>query len=289
MLGQTVKTRLHIRSIENAGETADPAIAASERDNSFEPDEELAELFREMRQALDLSPARIAARLGTDLETIGLLERGHLSALPPWNETSRILRDYTGLLGLDAEPVLRRVMLQLPGDHPLRPRTQSFEPCYENLRANVDAAMNRVPGSQTPVENSFLPIEYDAAVSRPVSDSRPTVSAGQLRANGGLATRLQKAGSAGEGGHSAGFGEMRAVPPDPAAPFSKSSVSPVADRGKKGVFVLLIQILLLLILVGGGYVFWLSLNDPQGYEKLEMLAVTGWRGLLEQVGPLLKF
>ena len=85
-------------------------------------DEELAIIFREMRRASELSEEEVAARLGTPVETLQALESGAILALPEWNETTRIVTDYTAMLSLDSRPVLRRIKAQLAAlDEAARP------------------------------------------------------------------------------------------------------------------------------------------------------------------------
>ena len=238
MLNRTTKTRLHIRSIDDgAGKT----------------DSEIAELFCEMRHASGRSLEQLAHQFNTSPKTISLLEQGRLSQLPPWNESSRVVFEYTNLLGLDPEPVLRRIMVQLPGDHPDRPKTQSFEPSYENMRSNASAVMNRVPGTQGEVQTEFRP-EYQAGIQAPQNPQ-----------------------------FTPGYADMRAITPDTASLNAKSRPQLVASRRKSGVFVFLLQFLLMLIILAAGYVMWLTVHDPQGYEALKSLAFMSWETLVIQI------
>ncbi len=247
MLDRKTKTRLHIRSISEA---------------SGQSDSEIAELFSEMRQATGLSLEKLAQKLNSSVATVSALESGELSALPSWNESRRVVVEYTKMLGLDPEPVLRRIMVQLPGDHPSRPRTQTCEPSYDNMRFNMSAAMNRVPGSQAPIENP----SFEVAAS-PAGENNPIQ--GQ--------------------GFSPDYAPMRAQPPifPPSHTLAggagpKGSPQLVAKKRKGSVFVLFTQFLLLLIILGAGYAMWLSVNDPKGFEALKSLTVTGWETLVEQ-------
>jgi len=76
-------------------------------------DAEVAELFRDLRAASNLSETDLAARLGTRMEVVQALEQGALYALPPWPETCRIVNGYGALLHLDVRPLLRRIYAQL--------------------------------------------------------------------------------------------------------------------------------------------------------------------------------
>lgn len=238
MLNRTTKTRLHIRSIN---------------DGAGKIDSEIAELFCEMRQASGRSLEQLAHQFNTAPGTINLLEQGQLSQLPPWNESSRVVFEYTNLLGLDPEPVLRRIMVQLPRDHPDRPKTQSFEPSYENMRSNASAVMNRVPGTKGDPQTDPQ-TDFQADFQAPTN---PSIAPG--------------------------YGDMRAIAPDPAGINSKSPPRLVANRRKSGVFVFLVQFLVMLIILAAGYVMWLTVHDPQGYEALKSLALMSWETLVVQI------
>src|SRR5215468_12248558 len=86
-------------------------------------DAEVAELFRDLRAATTLSEMDLAARLGTRADVVQALEQGAIFALPPWAETSRVVKAYGGLLNLDVQPLLRRIYAQLEaGIVELQPR-----------------------------------------------------------------------------------------------------------------------------------------------------------------------
>jgi len=74
-------------------------------------DDDVGDIFRTMRQALGLSPSAIAAKLETPIATITALETGALADLPEWQETSRVVTAYAGLLDLDCRPILRRIAI----------------------------------------------------------------------------------------------------------------------------------------------------------------------------------
>lgn len=76
-------------------------------------DDEIAVIFTDMRRACQLSREQLAVRLETPVRTVEALESGMLLALPEWPETSRVVVAYTGLLGLEPGPILRRIQSQL--------------------------------------------------------------------------------------------------------------------------------------------------------------------------------
>jgi hypothetical protein len=76
-------------------------------------DEQIGQVFRNMRSAMKVSRDTIARRLATNLSTIDNFEAGAVTALPHWKETERIVRGYCELLRIDPEPILWRVRDQL--------------------------------------------------------------------------------------------------------------------------------------------------------------------------------
>ena len=243
MLDRRKGSRLHLRSIREL----------ASRQDAPPPDGEIAELFREMRQTTGLSLQETARELQTQPATIELLEQGRLSLLPPWDETSRIIGSYTKMLGLDADPVMRRVMLQLPRDHPRRPRTSRVNPSYNNMQANADAVMNRIPAGQRAVEAQSVPIG-EPVTRLPAMPSRHDDN----RSSGNFAP---------------GFAEMRAIPPAYGSGGFRD-MPPLAEPRKRGFLVAFVQFLLFLIILAAGYAIWLAVNDPQGYEELKRLILT---------------
>jgi len=160
---------------------------------------------------------------------------------------------------------MRRVMLQLPGDHPKRPRTQEIDPSYTNMQANAEAVMNRIPVNQAAVEAPFVPMQVPPSPS----------ARGQDGARGQGGPEQQRPGQPGSNGNfTPDYAQMRAVPPAYGNRAQKSRSQGVVKPRKKGVFVAFVQLLLLLIMLGAGYIVWLAINDPQGYVQLKALLLT---------------
>jgi hypothetical protein len=67
---------------------------------------EVALFFKDLRRAFRMSPQQVAQRLATRVDIVAALEAGQIANLPPWPETCRIVRTYTGLVGLDPRPIL---------------------------------------------------------------------------------------------------------------------------------------------------------------------------------------
>ena len=67
---------------------------------------DVARFFQDLRAAHRLSRAEAAQRLSTRIDVICALEAADVSALPPWPECCRIVRTYTGFVGLDPRPIL---------------------------------------------------------------------------------------------------------------------------------------------------------------------------------------
>jgi hypothetical protein len=76
-------------------------------------DEQLGQIFVNMRRAMNVSRETIARRLATHASTIEDFEAGAVTALPRWKETDRIVRGYCQLLRLDPEPILWRIRSHL--------------------------------------------------------------------------------------------------------------------------------------------------------------------------------
>jgi hypothetical protein len=67
---------------------------------------DVARFFQDLRAAHQLSQAEAAQRLSTRIAVICALEAGDVSDLPPWPECCRVVRTYTGFMGLDPRPIL---------------------------------------------------------------------------------------------------------------------------------------------------------------------------------------
>jgi hypothetical protein len=76
-------------------------------------DEQLAQIFLNMRTAMKVSRETIARRLATTASTIESFESGAVSALPHWKETGRIVRGYCELMRIDPEPILWHIRSRL--------------------------------------------------------------------------------------------------------------------------------------------------------------------------------
>lgn len=72
-------------------------------------DEEIGAIFCDMRDASGLTKPELARKLTTSIRTLDALEQGALLALPAWPETRRVILAYTGMLGLDGQPILSRI------------------------------------------------------------------------------------------------------------------------------------------------------------------------------------
>lgn len=75
-------------------------------------------VFRDLRAVLRLSHADAAAVLQTRPEVIIALETDQIAGLPPWPETARIIRDYTGLAGVDGSPLLTLIRARMSESDP---------------------------------------------------------------------------------------------------------------------------------------------------------------------------
>lgn len=85
--------------------------------------------FRDLRRNLRLSQPEAARRLATRIDFITALEAGDVQSLPPWPETCRIVRTYTGFVGLDPRPILHliEILQRSAGRTPMPAQTYADE------------------------------------------------------------------------------------------------------------------------------------------------------------------
>jgi hypothetical protein len=131
-------------------------------------DAEVAELFRDLRAASNLTETDLAARIATPIEVVQALEQGALYALPPWPETCRVVNAYGTLLNLDTRPLLRRIYAQLEaGIVELRPKAMpdmpTMTPQGGDLGLGAPARQPRAP--QAPWPNGPQPAPQTRAPS----------------------------------------------------------------------------------------------------------------------------
>jgi hypothetical protein len=126
-------------------------------------DAEVAELFRDLRAASNLSETDLAQRLGTRIEVVQALEQGALYALPAWPETCRIVNGYGALLNLDIRPLLRRIYAQIEaGIVQLGPKTMPEVPVLhppEDADFEVDRPAAPAPNNSQWPGASHQPIQ----------------------------------------------------------------------------------------------------------------------------------
>ena len=121
----------------NAGPTGEPSAGR---------DEQVGQMFRNMRAAMGVSRETIARRLATSPSTIDNFEAGAISALPHWKETARIVRSYCELLRMDARAD--------PQAHP-RPAAGACQPTEVSRSASAaGAAIGQNRAHRTPCGQS---------------------------------------------------------------------------------------------------------------------------------------
>ena len=109
-------------------------------------DAEVAELFRDLRAASNLTETDLAARIATPVEVVQALEQGAIYALPPWPETARVINAYGALLKLDTRPLLRRVYAQIEsGVVELGPKPVPDVPVMPPQAGGADAGFGVAP------------------------------------------------------------------------------------------------------------------------------------------------
>jgi len=101
---------------------------------------QVGRFFRDVRRSFHLSQPEVAQRLATRIDIVAALEAGDVHNLPPWAETCRIVRTYTGLVGLDPRPILRLIeILQASDEGPPLP-APAFDDEEEDERGAFAAA-----------------------------------------------------------------------------------------------------------------------------------------------------
>jgi transcriptional regulator with XRE-family HTH domain len=106
---RTRQIRGEVQDVGYAGRASAHANAGPTGDQSAARDDQVGQMFRNMRAAMGVSRETIARRLATAPSTIDNFEAGAVSALPHWKETARIVRSYCELLRMTPEPILRRI------------------------------------------------------------------------------------------------------------------------------------------------------------------------------------
>jgi len=84
---------------------------------------DVGRFFLDLRRTFRLTQVQAAKKLATRAEIVAALETGDIGKFPPWPETCRIVRTYTGLAGLDPRPVLNliEILLKLATRPPAKP------------------------------------------------------------------------------------------------------------------------------------------------------------------------
>ena len=124
---------------------------ANGSDASSWRDEQLGQLFRNMRLTMKVSRETIARRLATSPSCVDNFEAGAVSALPHGKETDRIVRGYCELLRVDPEPILWRIHGHM-----------------QALASQARQATSGVPAASRPVATP-------ATAGRPAPRPRPAV------------------------------------------------------------------------------------------------------------------
>ena len=117
-------------------------------------DEQLGQIFRNMRLTMKVSRETIARRLATSTASIDTFEAGAIGALPHGKETERIVRGYCELLRLDPEPILWRIRghmqtLASPPATPMPTTRAALGRCAGHCRPSRDALADGCPQRAT--------------------------------------------------------------------------------------------------------------------------------------------
>ena len=112
--------------------TLSPAQTARAAAPASPLEAEVARFFQDLRAAFRLSQAQTAEQLSTRVDIICALEAADVSALPPWPECCRIIRTYTGPVGLDPRPILHSLetLLAIAAQNPKPAPKRSLVPQF---------------------------------------------------------------------------------------------------------------------------------------------------------------
>lgn len=111
-------------------------------------DEQLGQIFRNMRLAMKVSRETIARRLATSIASVDSFESGAIGALPHGKETERIVRGYCDLLRLDPEPILWRIRTHMEA---IASHAQAAVPTTVPPSVTVPTTAGRPTGSSAQV------------------------------------------------------------------------------------------------------------------------------------------
>lgn len=175
------KTGASADSITGEDDTSERVHIHSIKEMPSRQDDEIAVIFREMRRASELSLEQLSTKLKAPVETLQALETGAILALSDWDETSRIISAYAGLMGLDSRPVLRRIKAQLqargdktsPPSEPVAVPHSPPTPAPAFAQHEQPASAPGVPkGSKTVVPPAGPPMPPGAKLLPQVPDPR---------------------------------------------------------------------------------------------------------------------
>ena len=112
---------------------------------------EVARFFQELRAAFRMSQAQAAQRLSTRIDIISALEEGDVAVLPPWPECCRIVRTYTGLVGLDPRPILHSLetLLAIAARTPKPAPKRTLVPQLGRQKKPRQASQRKAAGNPT--------------------------------------------------------------------------------------------------------------------------------------------
>lgn len=112
---------------------------------------EVGRFFQDLRRTFGFSQAQAAQRLATRVEIIAALEAGDVATLPPWPECCRIVRTYTGFVGLDPRPIVHslEMLLVIAARTPKPAPRRTFFPKLGRQRSPAHAARSKNGRNQT--------------------------------------------------------------------------------------------------------------------------------------------
>jgi hypothetical protein len=104
---------VHGQSVHPGGRSAPRASAGAPGQLAAGRDEQLGQMFLNMRLSLKVSREAIARRLTTTTAMVDTFEAGAVANFPHWKETARLVRAYCELVRFDPGPLLFRIQSHL--------------------------------------------------------------------------------------------------------------------------------------------------------------------------------
>ncbi len=153
-------------------------------------DAQIAQLFQKMRKGSGLSIEQLTQKLQIHSDILQALEKGDLNALPDWQQSSQAISRYAALLGIEPDPILRRLALHI--------QARASQSDVGSLQAGQSKTPANFPDKASPI---YRPVETNqtAATVQPATQQPMTAMVAPLTEDHPLGavpeTKLDQSGS----------------------------------------------------------------------------------------------